>query len=465
MKPTALLLCLLTISVVTADAQSSKQLDPSLLGKIEAKFDAAGDQTAAINAITSNDINSLSLNRSALTAHTKLVNFKLKAAGITNQQGSGRCWMFAGLNALAPSVMNRLKLSEFEFSQPYLTFWDKMEKANLFLEQMIDLRNQPIDDRKVVSLLSSPFGDGGWGNWVLDLMQKYGTVPISAMPETKQSIGTGNINSLADTRLKADAAELRMMAKAGKSEDQLRQRKNGMLEEIYKMLVYAYGRPPKEFTFRYEPKDTAAAKVAPKVYTPQQFYKEFVADKLPEYVMLTNNPTVPYDKAYQVDESRNMVEKSPAVLLNLPIEGLKKYCLKMLLDSQAVWFACDVGMEHLRDSAILETGIYEPNRVFGVDFKMSKADQINMRICSATHAMVLLGVDTANGLPAKWLIENSWGSTRGDKGYWYMYDNWFDQYVYFAMIDKKYIAPDDLKKLEQKPVLLPTWTPLNGPMQ
>lgn len=458
MKATAMLLCALATWCVTAAAQTAGQLDPSLIKDIEAKFDSAGDQSMQINAVTNNDINSLSLDRDKLIAHSKLFNFKLKAAGITNQQGSGRCWLFAGLNVLSPGVMNRLKLNEFEFSQPYLAFWDKMEKSNLFLEQIIETRNLPADDRKLVILLGSPFGDGGWGNWVVDLMQKYGVVPLSAMPETKQSINTGTVDYLGDTRLKADAAELRSMAKAGKSVEQLRQRKDAMLDEIYKLLVYAYGRPPKEFTFRYEAKDSTVS--GPKVYTPQSFYKEFVADKLPEYGMLMDNPTIAYDKTYQIDESRNMVEKPPATLLNLPIATLKKYCLKMLLDSQAVWFACDVGMEHLRDSAILEAGIYDPDRVFGMNFKMSKSDQISLRECTPNHAMVLLGVDTAkDGTPIKWLVENSWGASRGDKGYWYMYDNWFDQYVYFAIIDKKYLSPDDARKFEQKPTLLPIWDP------
>lgn len=458
MKTASLLLCLLVTLGGSLAAQSQGQLDPQILKGIEAKFDSGGDQSAAINAVTNNDINSLSLNRTKLVQHSKLFSMKLKAASITNQQGSGRCWLFAGLNVLSPGVMNRLKLSEFEFSQPYLTFWDKMEKANLFLEQIIATRSLPIDDRKLEAILSSPFGDGGWGQYVLDLIAKYGVVPLSVMPETKQSVNTGNINFLAEMRLKRDASELRAMAQKGKSVDALRLRKEGMMAEIYKLLVYAYGRPPKEFVFRYEAKDSTVS--TPKTYTPLSFYQEFVADKMPEYVTLMNNPTKDYDKTFQVDESRNMVEKSPAVLLNLPIAKLKQYCLKMLLDSQAVWFACDVGMEHMRDSALLETGIYEPNRIFGMDFGLSKADQIALRQSTANHAMVLLGVDTTkDGRPIKWLVENSWGSSRGDKGYWYMYDDWFDQYVYFAGVNKKYLSADDVRTYEQKPTLLPIWDP------
>ncbi|HVP06329.1 MAG TPA: C1 family peptidase [Candidatus Acidoferrum sp.] len=458
MKTTVLATTLLLTLVAGAFAQTAGQLDAKMIGQIQAKFDALGDQTAAINAVTNNDINSLSLNRDELIAHSKLFSVKLKAAGITNQQGSGRCWLFAGLNTLSPGVMAKLKLSEFEFSQPYLTFWDKMEKANLFLEQIIDLRNAPIDDRKLVQILNSPFGDGGWFRYVTDLMDKYGVVPLSAMPETKQSINTGTINYLADVRLKADASELRSMAKSGKSVDQLRQRKVDMLSDIYKLLVFAYGKPPKEFTFRYEAKDSTV--VPPKTYTPMSFYHEFVTDKLPTYVTLMNNPSKDYDKTYQIDESRNMADKQPAILLNLPMNSLKQYCMKMLIDSQPVWFACDVGMEHLRDSAILEAGIYEPSKVFGIDFNLSKADLIAYRESTPNHAMVLLGVDTtADGKPLKWLVENSWGATRGDKGYWYMYDNWFEQYAYFVIIDKKYLSADDARKLEQKPVQLPIWDP------
>jgi bleomycin hydrolase len=458
MKTAALLVTLLALVISTAGAETPGQLSDKLVTQIEASFDATGDHTAEINAITNNDINSLSLNRKELIEHTKLFNFKLKAAGITNQRGSGRCWLFAGLNVISPSVMNKLKLSEFEFSQPYLTFWDKMEKANLFLEEIIDTRNLPIDDRKLVTILSSPFGDGGWWHYVTALMKKYGAVPLSAMPETKQSVNTGSINNLAETKLKAFASELRTMSKSGKSVDELRKRKDAMLGDVYKLLVFSYGRPPKEFTFRYESKDSTIS--GERTFTPQSFYQEFVASQLPSYVMLMDDPNKEYGKTYQIELSRNMLEESDATMLNLPIARIKEYARKMLLDSQAVWFGCDVGKEHLGDSAILETGIYEPERLFGMDFKLTKAELINYRASTPNHAMVLLGVDTAkDGKSIKWLVENSWGSSRGDKGYWYMYDGWFDKYVYVGIVEKKYLLPEDSASFEKKPVTLPVWDP------
>jgi bleomycin hydrolase len=457
-KKAAILGTILSLAVLSAVAQSPGELDGKLLKQIESAYDASGDHTVEINAVTNNDIKSLTLNRDLLIEHTKLFNFKLKGAGITNQRGSGRCWLFAGLNVIAPQVMTELKLSEFEFSQPYLTFWDKMEKANLFLEEIIETRNAPIDDRKLVIILSSPFGDGGWWHYVTALMKKYGAVPISAMPETRQSENTGNINDLADTKLKAFASELRSMAKSGKSVDQLRKRKNEMLGDIYKLLVFAYGRPPKEFTFRYESKDSTVS--GGRTFTPQSFYQELVAPQLPTYVVLMDNPNKEYNKTYQIELSRDMMEESDATMLNLPIEKIKAYARKMLADSQAVWFGCDVGKEHLGDSAILETGIYEPNRLFGMNFNLSKADEINYRASTPNHAMVLLGVDTAaDGKSVKWLVENSWGSSRGDKGYWYMYDGWFDKYVYVGIVDKRYLTPEDSANFEKKPVVLPVWDP------
>lgn len=433
-------------------------LDQKIVERCESVFQAGGDQSAEINAVTANDINALAVNRDLIVKHNKLFNFRLKDAGITNQQGTGRCWLFSGLNILSPSVMTKLHLKSFEFSQPYLTFWDKMEKANLFLEQMIEMRKLPLDDRKLTVLMSNPFGDGGWWHYVTALMAKYGAVPLSAMPETKQSINTGTINMLADRKLKAFASELRSDAARGRSVEQLRERKNGMLTEIYKLLVYAYGQPPTEFTFRYESKDSTVSTA--RTFTPIAFYNEFVADQVPQYALVMNNPTKEYDKTYQVESSRNMHEQADAIMLNIPIERLKGYALKALFDSQVVWFACDVGKDHLKDSAILANGVLAYDKVFGMSFSLTKSQQIELRESTPNHAMVFLGVDTTEGgKPDKWLVENSWGSARGDKGYWYMYDDWFEKNVYILMVDRRYLSDADKKLLDLKPVPLPVWDP------
>jgi bleomycin hydrolase len=442
-------------------AASSGALDESLIRRIEHSYTASAEDSAAINLLTANPIKNLAIDRNKLINRDKLVNFKLKDAGITNQQSSGRCWLFSALNTYSADVMTKLKLSSFQFSQPFLTFWDKMEKANLFLEQMIEMADAPLDDRRLVIILSDPFGDGGWYDYTVNLMEKYGAVPLSAMPETKQSINTGTINALANAKLRAFASELRNLNAKGKTVADLRARKEVMLADIYKLLVYTYGQPPSQFTFRYESKgekDSVTTLVS-KQYTPLAFYDEFVKGKQPDYAMLMSNPTKDFDRVYSVEFSRNVYDKPDVSMLNLPVARFKGYCLKALLDSQAVNFACDVDPDNLRDSAIMVRDIYRYSDLFGMSFDLTKAQRIELRQSTPNHSMVFVGVDTANGKPLKWLVENSWGATAGDKGYWYMDDDWFDEYVYVVVVDKKYLSKEDADLLMQKPVRLPMWDP------
>lgn len=433
-------------------------LDHELVETIQFEYDAVGYSPATINAVTNNDIKSLSLCREKVTQYDNLFNVRLKETGITNQQSSGRCWLFAGLNIFSPQICTKLDLSKFQFSQPYLAFWDKMEKANFFLEEIIRLRERPLYDRELSIVLDGPLGDGGWWHYATDLIEKYGVVPLTAMPETKQSSSTGTINSLAERKLRAFASELRRMYREGADVEQLRERKERMMPEIYRLLVVAYGPPPREFEFRYKIKDSVVTE--PKIYTPKSFYDEFIGGPLPEYAVLMDNPAKGYDTLYRIESSRNMADREDLTMLNLPIEGIKEYCLKALLDSQAVWFACDVGEDNFRDSGILRTGIYDFESMLGVSFDMSKGDRITLRDSYPNHAMTLIGVDTtADGSPVKWLVANSWGDKGGDNGYWIMYDDWFDANVYVAVVEKRHLEDADRKKLEQTPVVLPTWDP------
>ncbi len=441
----------------TVDA-ASIGLTSEAIERFEAQYEKLGDRRPLINAVTNNEISNLSLSRDRLVAHTKHFNHRLEKSGVTNQKSSGRCWLFAGLNVFNPTLMTRLNLSSFELSEPYLAFWDKLEKANLFLEEVIELRDRPVTDRKLQSLLDSPFGDGGWWHYMTDLVDKYGIVPLSAMPETEQSTSTSTINRLISRKLRAAASQLRQMHADGKSEENLRQYKEQVLEDIYAALVYAYGKPPKSFTFRYEDKDSTISE--PQEFTPRAFYERFLSDGMPTYATLMDNPNKPYGQLYQIESSRNMAENEDLRLLNLPVERLKEYCRRSLLDSQVVWFACDVGKDNYGDSGILAVDIYDYGATLGIDFKISKADRINYLDSYPNHAMALMGVDTAaDGRPVKWLVENSWGDKKGDKGYWYMYDDWFDEYVYVVVVDERLLDPDDRAKLELKPVVLPVWDP------
>lgn len=435
-------------------------IDQALLKKFNQAYDSNGDQKTIVNAVTGNDIKDLALNRDVVVNHDKFVNHKLEGTKVINQQSSGRCWMFAGVNVLAPTVKNKLDLPDFEFSEAYLAFYDKLEKANFFLERMIEMRDRPIDDRAFQLEIEYLFGDGGWWHYFTDLIHKYGLVPISAMPETKQSIKTGTFNKLSKTLLRGFASDIRRMHKDGKSVKELRQAKEKMLTDVFRLLVYNYGMPPKEFTFRYEAEVDSVKQIVSKTFTPKSFFEEFFGEKLPEYVALVNVPTKDFDQPFLLETSRNIWENKDFTVLNLSVEKLKEYTRQSLLDSQAVWFSCDVGKQNLGDSGIFAADMYEYDAVLDMDFSLTKAERIAYKDISPNHAMTIVGVDTAaTGESVKWLVENSWGTKPGDNGYWYMYDDWFSEYVLVVIVRKDQLSEEDARKFEKEPVKIADWEP------
>jgi bleomycin hydrolase len=469
---------------LVAVAQEKGAVDSTLLARFEKRAADDPNLTRLTNAATNNDIRDLSLNRELVKTHNSQFNFVVKATGIIDQKSSGRCWMFGGANVITPRVMNKLKLSDFNLSEAYLAFWDKLEKSNFFLETMIQLRDRDINDRSLQMWLEAPMGDGGWWTYFEKLIRKYGVIPASAMPETKQSSATDRVNGLLNTMLRKATAEIRRMHRAGKKEQDIRQYKETVLGDVYKLLVLAYGQPPKEFVFRYEEtnKDTSAsAKVTDSAvaidsaktkdstetkvlvdhhYTPQSFFKEFYGDMTTEYVALVHNPAMKDATLYELIGSRNVFEDSDVRFLNLPIAKLKEYAYKMILDSQIVWFACDVGRDNYRDSGMFAVNIFDYSTTLGIDLKTTKADRISYRDTSPNHVMVLLAVDTTEaGVPRKWRVENSWGSSTGSGGYWTMYDSWFDENVLLVMVDKKKLSEADAALLDQKPVVIEDWQP------
>jgi len=436
---------------------------PEMIDRWEQQLDQRESPVRIINAVTNNGIKELSLNRAMLTNVDKKFNVKVTGTGIINQRSSGRCWMFAGVNALAPKVMTKLQLSDFDISQAYLAFFDKLEKSNRFLEVMIELVDKPVDDRVVQMYLDSPIGDGGWWHYFSDLIDKYGIVPASVMPETKQSSATRDLNRLISTKLRQSVGRFRTMHEAGKSVEDMRQAKEAIMADIYRLLVYAYGQPPKEFVYRWEKEEggdsTKTKLLVEKSYTPQSFYNEFFGEQMPEYVAICHNPTLEYGRLFELEGSRNVEERADMVVLNAEIETLKKYTLRALLDSQIVWFACDVGKDNYNDSGLFAVDIYDYNTTFDMNFKMSKADRINFNDMSPNHAMVLTAVDTANGTTRKWQVENSWGKKRGDGGVWTMMDAWFDEWVLLVIVDKALLDPDDQLAFSQKPNKVADWEP------
>ncbi len=452
---TACILGLLTISALADDGS----LSPKELATLRSSFRMDVHTRAMYNAVTASGIAPLTLNREMVRNHNDLFSNKIKTSTVTSQLASGRCWLFAGLNVLRPDLVRKHNLGKFELSQSYLAFWDKLEKANCFLEDVIELADRDTLDRDVQVVLTRAGMDDGWWEYVTALIDKYGVVPQEIMPETHSTSNTAAMNAELRRKLKAEAVRFRQLKKDGTSLPELRAEKDRVLAEIYRILVINMGEPPAKFSWRFEDKDSKLS--AAKTYTPQSFWKEWVGGaSFRDYVQLANVPGQEYGKLYEVTHSRNILGTQDVRYLNVKIEELKDAALKSILDKQPVWFSADVTKDQDTVRGIMEVGIHDYASIFGATGKLTKAEVWSYYEGSPNHAMVLMGVDLADKKPVKWLVENSWGKERGHEGYWSLYDNWFNENLYTIVVKKTYVPKDLLKLLEQKPIVLPRWHPM-----
>jgi bleomycin hydrolase len=461
MRITGLLTAICIILLGSAAAASADNSDgaitPEMIEKMQESSNFEGPWKAIYNSLINNDIKELALDHDKVVEHQDLFNVTIKTKGVTNQKSSGRCWLFASLNLLRPIMIEKYDLNNFEFSQSYLAFWDKLEKANMFLEAVIELRDRDPLDRELHEFLKSPFGDGGWWYYTVDLIQKYGCVPKEVMPETQSTSNTGMMNKLISTKLRKSAAELRQMYSDGAGLDELRTAKEEILLEVYHMLTLNMGVPPTEFAWRYEEKDSTVSE--PHKYTPQEFYSKVVDVDLRNYVTMTDHPGQPKFEMYSVKYTRNMYDQKDGAFMNLPIDTLKAYALKTLLDGEAVVFACDVGEDNANEKGIFRPGIYDYESIYGIDLGMDKQEKFIYGDLSANHMMLISACDTVNGEVQKWKVENSWGTDRGDGGFWTMYDDWFDDNIFEIIVHKKHLSGDLRELLKKEPIELPLWDP------
>ena len=426
-------------------------------------FDCNAKNRLSLNAVTQTDINAIALNRAVINRTTHTYSHRIESPKATHQKSTGRCWIFAGLNTLRLLTRKKLNVEEFEFSQSYLMFWDKLEKANYFLENIITTRNEPLNGRVVMWLLADPIPDGGQWDMFIDLIEKYGVVPQTAMPETHSSSSSRTMNNHIVLKLREGAHQLRTQHESGASEADLRKTKTKILQVVHRMLSMHLGTPPQSFMWQWRDKDKKFHRGG--TFTPHTFYAEYVNVNLNDYVCLINAPTQdkPFNKLYTVQYLGNVVGGHPVRYLNVDINTLKDATANMIKDGDAVWFGCDVGKMFQRDKGILDPDIYDYDLVYDTTFPLDKADRLNYGHSRMTHAMVLTGVDISDeGTPTKWRVENSWGIEHGDKGYEVMTDAWFDEYLYEVTVHKKYLSDDLLKVLDTEATVLPPWDPMGA---
>lgn len=390
-------------------------------------------------------------------------SLSLKQGAITHQKQSGRCWLFAATNVMRFRIIQNYHLENFELSQNYLLFWDKLEKSNWFLENILDTLDQPVGSRVLCHLLSDPIGDGGQWDMMANLVNKYGVVPKYSMPESSVSGSTREMNRVMTELLRNDACLLRQAAADGLDHEALEKKKTAMLGDIYRMLCVCLGEPPK--TMDMEARDKNGNFIQETGLTPMEFFKKYVDMDLNDYISLINAPTAdkPFYRRYTVDMLGNVKEGRPVCYINLPIEDLKKAAIAQLKDGEPVWFGCDMGPFVNRDSGIMDPEVYDFGDFLQVEFPMDKAQRLDYCQSLMTHAMVFQGVNlTDQGLPTRWRVENSWGEEPGKKGYFVMSDQWFSQYMYQVVVNKKYLTNDQLDILNTETIVLKPWDPMGS---
>ncbi|KAG2150487.1 peptidase C1B, bleomycin hydrolase [Suillus clintonianus] len=425
------------------------------------------------------NIKSTLTSRPAVVAIPHVFNHEVefKSGPVTNQKSSGRCWLFATTNVIRHEVMKKLKLKEFQLSQSYLFFWDKLNKSNYYLELSIENADRPVDDRLVNFLADDLISDGGQWDMVVNLLETYGLVPQPIYPESYHSSASSPINNLLKMKLREHALTLRALSSSLKADpavspesaiSALRAKKEELMQEIYTIMSATLGVPPKpdaSFTWEYYTEDGKYAKWEG---TPQQFYKAFTTKFSPaESFSLINDPRNEYGKLYTVDKLGNIWGGRPVLYVNTEIDDLKQAIVRSIKAGQPVFFGCDVGQfsDSGKGVGIMDTDYFEYEQAFNITLGLTKAQRLQTNESAMTHAMVIsaVHVDEKTGRPVRFKVENSWGEESGVNGYNVMSDKWFDQFVFQVVIHKSLATKEHVKIFESgEKVVLPAWDPMGA---
>ena len=439
------------------------ELTKEFTDQLYANYEANVKYAAIENTDTHNGIHASLETRKSAVENTPVFSLDLTKDKVTNQKASGRCWMFAALNTFRHKMISSFQLEDFELSQAHTFFWDKYEKSNWFLEQVIATADQELTSRKVAFLLQTPQQDGGQWDMVVSLFEKYGVVPKSVYPESISSSNSRELNTYLNKLLRQDAQILRDLIHSGADSEAVASKKQALLQEIFNFLAMSLGLPPREFDFSYRDKDNQFHSESG--LTPQSFYKKYVDLQLDDYVSIINAPTTdkPYGKSYTVDMLGNVVGSRPVRYLNVPMDRLKELAIAQMKAGETVWFGSDVGQVSNRKAGILATDVYDFEAGMDIHLTQDKAGRLDYAESLMTHAMVLTGVDLDEaGQSRKWKVENSWGDKVGTDGYFVASDAWMDEYTYQIVVRKEFLTADELAAYEAEPIVLAPWDPMGA---
>ena len=439
----------------------SKGVTEAQIEEFRKSFDSDPSATVAQNAVSNADLSTLALRRDLVQNMDFSFSTKLDEWSATNQRRSGRCWLFATLNLFRVGAMKKMNVKKFEFSQAHIHFWDKLERANHFLEAILETSDRPVDDRTIHFLLSDPIGDGGQWNMATNLIRKHGLVPMSAYPESHSSSSTRSMNTVLKDILRTTASEIRGILDDGGSKNEARKHKEERMKEIWRVLCIHLGTPPEKFDWQWRDKDKEFHRKG--TMTPLEFVDEYVEVDWEDYICIVNDPRNEYYRTYTVDFLQNVAGGPPVVYLNVPSDEMKDITQRLLEDGIPVWMGCDVGKNMARKRGLWDADLYDLKGLYGIQFGMEKADRLRFGQTMMTHAMLFTGVDVVDGKPRRWRVENSWGSEdSGEKGFYTMNDNWYDEHMFEIAAPKDYLTDEMKSGLKGDPIVLPAWDPMGS---
>ena len=410
------------------------------------------------NAVTGTGADTVSLDRTVVNGIDETTSERLDSWKVTDQKHSGRCWEFAGLNVLRAKVIDELKVDDLEFSQNYIAFFDKLEKANHTLARAIATASRDADEEEVRAIMDNPAEDGGWWMQFTDLVAKYGVVPSWVMPDTESAGNTLQMNRALSTVLRRAIGKIRDAATnsdANEGASQMEAARSEALSAVWRILAIHLGTPPTSFTWQYRDKDKNFHRKG--TYTPLEFAHEIVPQAFEPWVSLGHDPREehPVGRTYVHEHTPYMEGGTPYWHLSVELDVMKKAVIDSIAAGEPVWFACDVKKQFDKDLGIWDAKLHDYEALYGIDMEMSKAERLRLRESGGTHAMTVVGVDLVDGVPVRWRVENSWGDEVGRKGFFTMNDSWFDEYVYNVIVPRSRVSEEIAKAWDQEPIVLP----------
>ena len=437
-------------------------LTPTHLAALADDYRADTRYALMQNAVAQRDVNEVALDRRIVTAANHTFSTVLDSWKPTHQGASGRCWLFSGLNLFRVDSMQKLGVSQFEFSQSYMMFWDKVERANYVLEAVIETADRPANDRIIQHLMTAPVEDAGQWDMFVNIVDKYGVVPKEAMPETESSGNTRRMNDALYYQVRQGAAKIRALYQDEAGLDAMRAAKLGTLKAVYRILCIHLGDPPAAIDWQWRDSDGGFHRDGE--LTPLDFADKYVSTAYRDMVCLVHDPRPdhPYFQTYTIGYLGNVVGARSVRYLNVPIEIIKDITRRQIEDGRPVWMGCDTGKQNHRDLGIWDANLYDYDAVYGADFGMDKAARLEYGQTQMTHAMLFTGVDVVDGRPRRWRVENSYGDKVGDKGFFLMNDSWFDEYMFEIAAPRAYLSDSLIAALDTDPVTLPPWDPMGA---